>query len=318
MFLHLLISEGYPQYKKNERHCSYVRMGCDSLRQNKAGNTYIKRKLLTASISTACLASSFISLNNAWYRQYGKTPFHIFNDAGEWLQMDKMGHAWTAYNSSLLVFKMWQWAGVNRNKAVLLGSVTSLSYLSTIEYLDGRSAAWGWSWSDMGANIIGVSLFALQQFTVNKQVVRVKLTAHSEKYPASMETRAQELFGNSFSSRLLKDYNAQTYWISINLKTFFPQAKLPQWINVALGYGATGLLGGFENRDYDENENLIFDGTYIKRRRQWYVSADVDLSKIKSHNKLIKSILNALNALKIPFPAIEYSGRKLKTHLLYF
>ena len=43
---------------------------------------------------------------------------------------------------------------------------------------------------------------------------------------------------------MLKDYNAQTYWFSANLKSFFPEIKFTAWLNVAVGYGAEGMFGG--------------------------------------------------------------------------
>jgi len=276
------------------------------------------RKLLTGGVSIAGLGSTFIVLNNAWYKQYQKVPFHTFNDAGEWLQMDKAGHVWTAYNSSYLVYKMWKWAGVKDKSAVLLGGFTGLSYLTVIEYLDGRSSAWGWSWADISANVIGVSLFGLQQAIGNNQVLRIKFSGHVDNYSSSVKARANKLFGGSFSEKLLKDYNAQTYWISINVKSVLPNSKLPSWANLAIGYGAEGMLGGFENKAYDANGNLIFDASDIKRYRQWYLSADIDLSKIKTRNKLLRSVFDCLNVLKIPFPAIEYVNGKLKAHILHY
>jgi len=286
--------------------------------KNSLLKTYLKRKFLTGTVSVVGLGSTFISLNNSWYKQYDKVPFHTFNDAAEWLQMDKMGHAWTAYNSSFLIYKMWRWAGVKRNNAILLGGLTGLGYLTTIEYLDGRSAGWGWSWSDMGANIFGISLFAIQQAAFNNQAIRIKFTTHNKQYPGQMKARADELFGKSFSSNLLKDYNAQTYWLSLNLQSFFPKSKLPQWLNIAIGYGAEGMLGGFNNKKYDDNGLLIFDASDTKRYRQLYFSPDIDLSKINTRSKFVKSLLNTLNVIKIPFPAVEYSNGRLKTHLFYF
>lgn len=279
---------------------------------------YLKRRYLAGTVSVVSLGSTFISLNNSWYKKYDKIPFHTFNDSREWLQMDKAGHVWTAYNSSFITYSMWRWAGVKKGNAILLGSLTGLSYLTIIEYLDGRSAGWGWSWSDMGANIFGISLFAIQQAAFNNQAVRIKFTAHNEQYPEQFKARADELFGTSFSSRLLKDYNAQTYWLSLNLRSFFPKTKLPEWLNIAIGYGADGMLGGFNNKKYDDNGLLIFDASDTKRYRQLYFSPDIDLSKIKTRSKFVKSLLNTMNVIKIPFPAVEYSNGRFKTHLFYF
>jgi len=39
-----------------------------------------------------------IGLNYLWYKKFPHSKFHMFNDNNEWLSMDKMGHATTAYN----------------------------------------------------------------------------------------------------------------------------------------------------------------------------------------------------------------------------
>src|SRR5687768_15141332 len=57
-----------------------------------------KRVRLIAGINVAGYGISLVALNNAWYKGYAKTSFHTFNDSREWLQLDKSGHAWGAYN----------------------------------------------------------------------------------------------------------------------------------------------------------------------------------------------------------------------------
>jgi hypothetical protein len=99
------------------------------------------------------------------------------------------------------------------------------------------------------------------------------------------------LFGSTLPELLLKDYNAQTYWLSFNLHSFLPQSKLPKWLNVSVGYGAQGLLGGYENVAYDNNGNVVFDRRDIPRYRQWYLAPDVDLTKIKTKSKFIRTSL---------------------------
>lgn len=202
---------------------------------------YRSRQWFVGSTSAIAFGWSFVFLDKTWYQDYPRTSFHFFNDAGEWLQMDKAGHAWTAYTSSRQLYSAWRWAGVKNEKAILLSTLTSFGYLASIEYLDGRSAAWGWSWGDIAGNTLGASLFAIEQLGWKEQRVQLKFTAHVNKYNASLKARADELFGTSLPALLLKDYNAQTYWFSFNLKSFLPRSKFPAWLNVAAGYGAEGI-----------------------------------------------------------------------------
>ena len=56
------------------------------------------------------------------------------------------------------------------------------------------------------------------------------------------------------------------------------------------------------------------DGTthYFNRYRQAYLSLDVDFTRIKTKSKILKSVFTCINVLKIPFPNLELSERKLK------
>lgn len=262
---------------------------------------------------------SLALFSKAWYENYSRSSFHTFNDAGEWMQMDKIGHAWGAYNTSRITTNMWRWAGVKKNRAVALGTGSSLLYLLSIEYLDGRSADWGWSWADVGADIFGASLFAIQEIGWKEQKIQLKFSGHRSSYkPATLELRADELFGKTLPERLLKDYNAQTYWLGFNIKSLFPQSRIPAWLNIAVGYGAKGMFGGYENLAKDKDGNIRFDRRDIKRYRQWYLSPDIDLTKIKTNNKLLRAVFSTLNVLKIPAPAIEFSNNKFKLRALAF
>lgn len=182
---------------------------------------YSTRKWIIGAGTTLTYGGSFIFLNQAWYKGYPRSSFHTFNDVGEWMQIDKIGHAWTAYNTGKATAAFWKWAGVKDKTSVFLGSGSSLLYMLSIEYLDGRSAEWGWSWGDVTADVSGSLLFSLQQLGWKEQRILLKFSSHPKKYDPSLKDRTNDLFGSSFPERLLKDYNAQTYWLSFNLHSFF-------------------------------------------------------------------------------------------------
>lgn len=262
---------------------------------------------------------SFVLLNKAWYKDYPRSSFHTFNDGGEWMQIDKIGHAWTAYAISRAATSMWDWAGVQHPTAIALGSGSSLLYQLSIEYLDGRSAQWGWSWADVGADLFGTGLFAAQELGWRQQKLMLKFSVHHKKYSdPSLQTRADALFGKSLPERWLKDYNRQTYWLSANLKNLMPQKKIAPWLNIAIGYGAEGMFGGYENRAFDKDGNVVFDRRDIKRYRQWYLAPDIDLTKIKTKSAFLRTILFLANSVKIPAPALELSNHKLKFRAIVF
>jgi len=58
----------------------------------------------------------------------------------------------------------------------------------------------------------------------------------------------------------------------------------------------------------DESGNV----TSFNRYRQGYFSLDVDLTRIKTKSRFLKSVFSCLNIIKIPFPNLEVSEGKLK------
>lgn len=264
---------------------------------------------------------SMYGLNKAWYANYPKAPFHFYDDHKEWLQVDKVGHAWSAYFGAQLSTELFRWTGVKPKRAALYGAGVGIAFVTVIELLDAYSAEWGFSVTDISANTAGALLFSSQQIAWGEQRLQFKFSSHIKKYPDdATQTRANNLFGSTTAEKVLKDYNHQTYWLSVNVHSFAKSSKWPSWLNVALGYGADGMYGGYTNLGIDKVSQIPFDFTSTPRIRQLYLSPDIDLSKIKWKGKSI-GFLRALNSLKLkfPMPTIEFNtDGKVRFHPLYF
>ena len=311
--LHKKIIEPVPESQKTLKMTSFSKIQHLTQEQKK------KRTWLVAGANVLGYGGAMIGLSKAWYSQYEKTKFHTFNDFPEWKQVDKLGHLYAAYIESRGSMEMWRWTGMDRKKRIWIGGMSGAMYQTVIEILDGYSSGWGWSWGDFGANIIGSGTLVAQELAWNDQRIKIKFSFHKKNYDnAALNQRSDELFGSSWPERMLKDYNGQTYWASINLKPFFKNAKIPDWLSVAIGYGADGMFGARENVKKDDNGNVVFDRTDIKRVRQWYVSPDIDLTKIKTNKKGLKFLFTVLSAFKFPLPSLELSDGKLKFHALHF
>lgn len=269
-------------------------------------------------------------LYNSWYRDFDKRSFHLFNDWAEWNNMDKAGHIFSGYFQSHLTYQGAKWTGLSENKCINIGVITGMLFQSTIEIMDGFNQEWGFSLPDMSSNIVGLGVFYSQQKWWHEQRITLKESSwpgkysneiiHSNTNPVTFTTekeRAEKLFGTSWGEKALKDYNVQTYWASINPKSFLGQdSRWPSWLNIAIGYGAGNLFGGFENRWIDSSGNG-FDYSEKKRYRQYYLALDYDLRKIKPKNHFLSSILNVLDLYKFPAPAIEYNTSEgFKLHLM--
>ena len=276
------------------------------------------RQWIVGGTEAAIWAGTFIGLNKAWYADYPRENFHFFNDWGEWQQMDKIGHAWTSYQLSRLSGDAWTWAGLAPRKAAIVGGITGVAYMSAIEILDGFSSKWGFSTGDMIMNITGASLYTIQQLAWHRQTLQIKFSYWPYAYASDLKPRADELFGKSAMERVLKDYNGQTYWLNANLHDLFPDSRIPGWFCVSLGYGARVMLGGRENK-WTESDGTTVDRTDIKRYRRFFLSADVDLTRIRTRSKVLKTVFSLVNMVKIPAPAIEINtDGGFKLHALYY
>ena len=268
----------------------------------------------------ALYGGSLLILNETWYKNYPKQGFTSFDDSKEWLQMDKIGHAWSAYTLSLVSTSTWKWAGLSDKKSAIIGSASGFAFLTVIELLDAYSSGWGWSWSDVAANSLGTGLFLSQELLWKEQRIQFKFSFHRKDYvDETLNVRSDELFGSTTRERMLKDYNGQTYWLSANMKSFFKDSRMPPWLNIAIGYGADGMFGGTENKAYDQNGNVTFDRTDIPRVRQFYLAPDIDLTKIKTNKKWLKTVFLLLNTLKFPAPTLMVDSKgKVKVYGIYF
>lgn len=266
-----------------------------------------KRKIGLGVFCAAVTSGSLVYLNQAWYQEYNTSHFHTFDDNKEWLQMDKCGHVLSNFQIGSLMMESMDWAGYSKKNQILVGGLSGFAYMSAIEVMDGYSDGWGFSWGDVGANALGTGIAIGQKILWNEQRIQLKISYLSSPYAKYRP----DLLGESFATQILKDYNGQTYWLSINPSSFMKKdTKFPKWLNVAFGYGANGMLGANYNNIVIEDETG--NVTSFNRYRQAYFSLDVDLTRIKTKSKVLKSIFYGLNIIKIPFPNLELSEGKLK------
>ena len=244
-----------------------------------------------------------VAMNELWYKNYPKSNFHFINDNSSWLQMDKMGHIATSYYSGVNGIKLYRWAGIDDKKAIWIGGLRGTFYNSIIEILDGFSENWGASIGDFASNSFGSFIAISQELYWKEQRILIKYSYSR----SDLSYQNSELFGDNFFQRTFKDYNGQTYWISMNINSIFTSdnSQFPDWLNLALGHSA---------KDMTSPNNTTNDGRY----RQFFLSFDIDLMRIKSKNKILSVLSNVFGYIKIPFPTVEYSNNQFTLHPIYF
>jgi hypothetical protein len=277
---------------------------------NKSSDNLKQNVLIISSLTGTTLFSGSVSYVT-YIKNNEPARFHFYNDNNGFLQIDKLTHSFCSYTVSSIWYKGLTNAGINKERALLLGGVMGSIPLTTKELFDGFSKSGGFSWGDILANALGSAFFASQELLFNEQILKYKFSFSKSDYA----DQANGYLGKTVLQSYFKDFNGHTYWLSINASKIFPKAKLPDWINIAGGYSANGMFGKYENIN-------SYNGVEIpetQRYRQFLLSLDVDWSKITVKSKFLRIMFYGLNFVKVPFPAIEFNSKgHFKGYWIYF
>lgn len=281
--------------------------------ETQADSGKVKKETIIKAVAftSAYYGCSMYFLNKTWYKDKERVPFHFYNDNKGFLQVDKFGHMFGAYVYSYMGYHGLIKLGATRKEALLFGSTLGFVLQFPIEIMDGIHEGYGFSWGDIAANTMGSALVFGQQLIFNEQVVTYKFSYWESQYSKN----SNGYYGVTTLNRLFKDYNGHTYWLSMPLNKIVWRDRLPSWFSIALGYGANGMYGEFEN--VSSYNGITIPKT--ERYRQYLLSLDVDWTRIKTKSKFLKLILTGMTFIKLPFPAIEYNSRgNLRGYWIYY
>ncbi len=253
---------------------------------------------------TALYAGSLYGLSKSWYKN-PLTRFSVADDTHEWKQIDKVGHLYTSFQISRHTAELYKRTGISRKQAVMYGAISGFFFQTPIEILDGFSPDYGFSVGDMVANLAGSALFVSQYALWEEVRIQPKFSFHY----TSLAAVRPELLGRSRSEQWLKDYNGQTYWFSGSPQAFMPQSRWPAWLCLSVGYGVQDMVAA-------EPAQSVQLG-YLPYR-QYYLSLDIDFTKIKTRSRLLKTVAFMLNTVKVPAPAVAFSRKGVVFKPFYF
>ncbi len=283
----------------------------DSLICHTQNNIRKSNLICTAAIASAVYAGGWLYINNNWYSKDSHVPFFFTNDLSGYLQVDKFQHAFGAYYESYVTYKVLLNSGISRKNTLLWTAFMGLIIQSPKELIDGHTKDDGFSWGDILADFSGSALFTAQELAFKEQIFRYKFSFSRSVY----EDQAHGYLGNNLIQSYFKDYNGHTYWLSMNADRLVLKNKIPDWINIAFGYSANGMLGKLVNPERYNGYQMPKTDRY----RQYLLSFDIDWTKIKTRSKFLKKIFNGMVFIKIPFPALELNSKgQFKGYWLYF
>ena len=285
----------------------------------KVADTLQKPRLTTlVAASTFTYIGTTLAFNELWYKDYPRVKFHLKDDWILWEQVDKYGHAFSAYQSAKMGYNVFEWTGISDKKAVFIGTGISIALMNTLEIMDGFSKGWGFSLYDAGFNTFGTSLFTSQQLVWKEQRISLKWSSTRPKYATtpiatndptffgSQQYAAEGHYGKYFWEYAFKDYNAMTIWASISPASFFVEREkktLLRSICLSIGFGGENIYGAAYNNYHDREGRITSIG--LPRYKQFYLSIDLNTEMIPTKSRLLRTVFKAINFIKIPAPSIE-------------
>ena len=209
---------------------SYLYSQIDTLGVNNS------RVLLVGSSLALSLGASYAYVENAWWKDIS-SEFHFDpgNDLVYALNVDKAAHFLGGVYASDLFSQSFLWTGMKRKKALWYGALFGSSIQLAIEMKDAYAPYWGFSKYDLGLGSLGSFWPVMQYYSKDLSALNFKFSyfKHSNIY-WDLEAQRDK---NPSRFAWYDDYPNQTYWISADLNYFLKTKQIPDWLNIAVGFG---------------------------------------------------------------------------------
>ena len=234
--------------------------------------------------------------------------------AGEtYLNLDKGGHLMGGVVMAESLKAALLWCGLRPRPAALLGSLASWAALFEIEMRDAYYEHWGFSVPDFVANTIGASLPLFHTFFPRTQAIRAKFSYFPSALYRDNEERRQAY--RPHVNHLIDDYEGMTFWLTLALRDFLPArqaAAWPEFLGLAVGYGATGLHG---SNVKSKGPNKYYPDL-PEARPEFFLSLDYDTRYLPGEGRVWSYLKETLNWIHLPAPTLRiYPGWRF--YLLY-
>ncbi|MEZ0485755.1 hypothetical protein [Fibrella aquatica] len=282
---------------------SLIRSESIALPDTLARSTRRMRTGLLLGSSVLSLGATYVYLENKWWSE-GYTNFHL-DDGRDFRyasNVDKLGHLLGGIFTADVYYGGFRWAGVAQRRAewYAVGAATFVQL--SIEFKDGFSPRYGFSWADVALGTLGGFWPMLQNRSAFFRDSQFKLSywQRTNKYFDHRGIKTQP-----FS---IDDYINQTYWFSFSPKHLFGRKmkqQWPDWLQFSVGMG----LDANTWSPTRNGEGGLWD---------IYLAPDIDLLKLfKPKKPWVRSVLHVMNYIKVPMPTLQILP-KPKLWGLYF
>lgn len=217
----------------------------------------------------------------AWWWIDSLRPFHFKNDQF-WnnysLGLDKFGHFYISYLTFTTINEAMRWAEFTPRQRLLTATIVPAFWALSIEVGDALSP-YGFSTEDLLANFAGAGYGLLQEKVPYFQNFTFKFSF----WPTSVYLKGWPKHWAPTS-----DYNAHSYWLSVNMHRVLPRSigrYWPELINLAAGYSIT------------DRETAP--------KRELMLGIDINLRALKTKSAGATAIRNITNLVHLPSPGVK-------------
>ena len=249
--------------------------------------------------------AAFKYFDRAWY--VGEKQDHIrwihdwYGDA--YLDLDKGAHFMGGLVMAESLGDAFRWSGFGERSAALLGTAVSWAALLQIEMRDAYFREWGFSVPDFFYNTLGAGMPLVYSLVPGARAVGFKFSYFPSPLYRDHDKRLAA--GRPRTEFVIDDYEGMTFWVTLALDRVLrgrARALWPDYLGLALGYGATGLHGSNvkSKGPFKEYKDLP------DARPEFFLSLDYDLRFLPGEGGLLDSLKRHLNYLHLPAPAVRF------------
>lgn len=245
--------------------------------------------------SVLSLGATYVYLEQKWWSE-GYTNFHL-DDGRDFRyasNVDKLGHLLGGIFTADVYYGGFRWAGVSPRRAEWYAVGAAAFVQLSIEFKDGFSPRYGFSWADITAGTLGGFWPMLQNHSPFFRDSQVKFSywQRTDKYFDHRGIKTQ-----AFS---IDDYINQAYWFSFSPAYLFgPKLRQhwPDWLQFSVGFGL---------------DAATWSPTRNGEGGLWevYLAPDINLVKLfKPKKPLMRSVLHVLSYIKVPMPTLQLAPK---------
>lgn len=298
--------------------------------------SYSAKRFWYGTGSAAALDAVFmVGLASIWYDEAERTSFHFYSDSDNvtgsgqggdgWLddwhtyaQQDKFGHVWTSWQIARIVGGYGRWAGLSPKKAGLFGGIVGTAFQTQIEVSDGFSTAYGFSRTDMLANLVGSTIGGLKvAYPEGLEWFAAKYSYNPSPYYGTQTTEVDGSGPLGYLGNAIKDYDGITYWITVRPEELLggrAREAWPDWLAFSAGYGADGIAHPISGFSYPDSPPDDHD---YQHRREFYIAPDLDFLHTVELPQPFQALARLFEFIRLPAPALQLAP-EVEWHWVFY